>query len=394
MSRRNFIQLAGGGIILAATSAVTGCSSTLPREATAPWRTAGSDEADVRRWMLGWALLAPKAHTLQSWVVDLRTANEITLYCDRDRLLPQTDPYSRQILLSHGTFLEVLDMAARERGLRARIELFPEGTFAPTTVDGRPVARVRLQPDPTVNRDPLFAQVVHRRTNRETYDPRVPAASALQVIQSAVGAGSDPATVAGALTVGFATADQTDRIAEHRRIAREAWRIEMTTPATIMESLKVLRIGPDEINRHRDGIAINTPMVRALVAVGLFDRSKAPAPGDSSIQRQIDDFNDKIDATPAFFWLVSRGNDRATQVNAGRAYVRAQLAATEAGLGMHPLSQALQEYPQVAQPYAQIHALLGARPGLQTVQMWTRLGHAPAIDPSPRRGIAALVRQA
>ena len=49
---------------------------------------------------------------------------------------------------------------------------------------------------------------------------------------------------------------------------------------------------------------------------------------------------------------MTEGNDRKTQVNAGRAYVRAQLAATAHGLAMQPLSQALQEYPEQAAPYA------------------------------------------
>jgi hypothetical protein len=44
--------------------------------------------------------------------------------------------------------------------------------------------------------------------------------------------------------------------------------------------MKVLRVGPTEIAQHRDGISINEPMVRALAAVGLFDRSKAPGPDD------------------------------------------------------------------------------------------------------------------
>jgi hypothetical protein len=38
---------------------------------------------------------------------------------DLARLLPATDPFSRQIMMSHGTSLELLDIAARERGLRA-----------------------------------------------------------------------------------------------------------------------------------------------------------------------------------------------------------------------------------------------------------------------------------
>ena len=86
---------------------------------------------------------------------------------------------------------------------------------------------------------------------------------------------------------------------------------------------------------------------------------------------------------------MTEGNDRKTQINAGRAWVRAQLAATAQGLSMQPLSQALQEYPEMAKPYARIHALLDAPPPRATVQMWARLGYAPAIGPAPRRGLDA-----
>jgi hypothetical protein len=61
---------------------------------------------------------------------------------------------------------------------------------------------------------------------------------------------------------------------------------------------------------------------------------------------------------------------------------------------MQPLSQALQEYPEQAQPYAQIHSLLEAPPPRYTVQMWTRLGYAPPVGPSPRRGVDAHVLKA
>jgi hypothetical protein len=87
--------------------------------------------------------------------------------------------------------------------------------------------------------------------------------------------------------------------------------------------------------------------------------------------------------------MVTEGNSRSTQVNAGRAYVRAQLAATAQGLAMQPLSQALQEYTEQAQPYAAIHALLQAPPPRYTVQMWARIGYAPPVGPAPRRGLEA-----
>lgn len=381
MNRRHFVRLAGGGVVLGASAGLAGCSSELPAAATAAWRGPAADVTDVRRWILSYAILAPHSHNLQSWLVDLRQPGEITLYCDLTRLLPETDPLSRQIMMSQGTFLELLDIAARQKGLRADITLFPQGEFGPVALDKRPVARIVLAADAAIQPDPLFAEILKRHTNREAYEAREPAAAAVQAIAASVA----PHPV----RTGFAGGAQPDVLQKQRAIAMDAWRIELVTPRTILESFKVLRVGPREIAEHRDGLSINTPLVRALTALGLFDRSKAPGPDDAATTGQIRDFNTKMAATPAFFWMVTEGNDRKTQVNAGRAYARAQLAATAHGLAMQPLSQALQEYPEQAQPYAAIHALLQAPPPRYTVQMWARLGYAPAVGPSPRRGLQA-----
>ena len=115
MHRRAFVRLVGGGVVAAAAAPLAGCGSGLPPEALAPWQGPGQ-EPDLRRWILGHAILAPHSHNLQSWLVDLRTPDEILLRCDPTRLLPETDPFSRQIMMSHGTFIELLDLAARERG--------------------------------------------------------------------------------------------------------------------------------------------------------------------------------------------------------------------------------------------------------------------------------------
>ncbi len=64
------------------------------------------------------------------------------------------------------------------------------------------------------------------------------------------------------------------------------------------------------------------------------------------------------------------------------------------GLLAVPLSQALQEYPEQIGPYNEIHRLLGAPAPRFTVQMWARLGYAPVIGPSPRRGLAAHILKA
>ncbi|MFZ6711899.1 Acg family FMN-binding oxidoreductase [Undibacterium sp. TC9W] len=381
MDRRTFVQVAGGGFIVSAAMASAGCAQHMPAVAIESWRGPGQ-EADLRRWIIGYAILAPHSHNLQSWIVDLRTPNEIVLRCDLTRLLPETDPFSRQIMMSHGTFLELLDLAARERGLRADISLFPEGVFGSFTLDQRPVARIRLAPDPSVIRDPLFTQILNRRTNRSVYDSasRVPS-EAWQAMSESVKPNS--------LRIGFVGLDQPDALHRHRSIAAEAWRIELSTARIVMETYKVLRVGGAEIAQHRDGLFVLDRFPVVMSKLGLFNRGKPPAPSDYATTSQIKDFNTKLDSTPGFLWMVTDGNDRVTQVNAGRAYVRVQLAATAAGIALQPLSQALQEYPEQAKPYADIRSLLNVSHPDGTVQMWARVGFAPPVGPAPRRGVDA-----
>jgi len=367
-------------VIAAATlSSLTGCSSAMPPEAVAAWKSPPPD-MDIRRWALSHALLAPHAHNLQSWLVDLDTPDTIVLRMDLRRLLPDTDPWSRQLVISQGTFLELLDMAAKQRGYRADITLFPEGEFDAKAPDDRPTAHIRLVADAAVQPDPLFAHIFHRHTHRGQYESRIPDADARQALADSV--------KGLPVKLGLVTADEPS-MQPHRQIAMDAWRIEMQTPRTLLESYKVLRVGPQEIAQHRDGISINTPMLRGLVALGLFDRSKPSEPDSSAVKGQISDFNEKMASTPACVWLSTADNSRTTQMWAGRAYVRLQLAATALGLRMHPLSQALQEYPEQTNNYKAIHELLVGKDSTATVQMWTRLGYAPEADPAPRRGLQA-----
>ena len=142
-------------------------------------------------------------------------------------------------------------------------------------------------------KDPLFAQILKRRTNREPYDmsKAVPAYAVRDMADSIK---SYP------IRIGFAGLDQPDALKKHRAIAAEAWRIELTTPAKIMESYRVLRVGASEIAKYRDGISINDPFLSLLVRLGLFDRSKAPAPDDSGVVSQIKKFNKSLESTPGF----------------------------------------------------------------------------------------------
>ena len=57
---------------------------------------------------------------------------------------------------------------------------------------------------------------------------------------------------------------------------------------------------------------------------------------------------------------------------------------------MQPMSQALQEYPEMAEIYKQTHDALA--PAGQTVQMLARIGYGPTVPVSPRWPLEAKLR--
>jgi uncharacterized FlgJ-related protein len=130
-----------------------------------------------------------------------------------------------------------------------------------------------------------------------------------------------------------------------------------------------------------------------LERIGFFDRNKFPAPDSSATKGQLKDFDAITAATPAYFWLSTEGKSRVQQIDAGRAYVRVNLAGAATGLAMHPNEQALQEFAEMRQPYDAIHQLLDAEWPKNTLQMLARIGYLPKgmalAQAAPRRGLAA-----
>lgn len=388
MNRKEFIRLVGGGMVAAAALPMSGCSlsSDFPDQAVEAW-TGPAKESDPRRRALAYAITAPNPHNLQPWLVDLRERDVITVMTDRERVLPQTDPFGRQILIGHGAFLELLVMALGQQGIGADVSLWPQGELGTDlkTWDQRPVARITLKSGGS--EDALFSQVLRRHTPKAEFDTRRPVSEeTLKTLTASVR--DDSVRVGGTVT----TAD----LQPLRDLCVQAAQVEMLTPRTVMESIHLSRVGPTEILRHRDGISINTLMPRALDALGLFDRTAPPQQGSPAYKAMMGRFESHSQTAMGFIWL-SGANRRHDQVQAGRAYLRLQLKATELGLGVHPMSQALQEFPEMAPHYARAHQLMVNRtapvtPSDTTLQMFCRLGYSVTPAPAtPRRPLQSFV---
>lgn len=374
-TRRAVLTAGGAAIVVVGAGAAGWALTRTPKEALLPWSAAGDSFGDRRLDALAFAILAPSPHNMQPWRVRLEGENGLLLLADLTRMLPETDPPNRQITIGFGAFLELLRQAAAERGARAEIEPFPEGENA-LVLDERPVARVRFIDDPAAARDPLFADVLRRRTNRQPFAARAVAAADLERVKAA--------SVAGVYA--DATLD-SERVAELKAVARAAWEIEWRLDRTRAESIAVMRIGRREIEDEPWGLTLAGPMLEALGGVGFLTREKMDAPGEAAFEQGLSTYVGAIDTAAGFIWATTPTNTRRDQIEAGRAWVRMQLAASGAGLAFHPLSQALQEFPEMAEQYRRIHALLAAGGGI--VQMLARVGYAEAPPPAPREALAA-----
>ncbi|MDF2365855.1 hypothetical protein [Sneathiella sp.] len=382
MDRRGFIKTIGGsGLVIAASGlSLTGCDQ-MPQSAVAPWDGPAPTLPD-REWMLGYAILAPNPHNRQPWLADLSKANEITLFADPERLLPHTDPFGRQILIGHGTFLELLDIAARERGYRTEIILFPDGEPAGDSLEigDKPVARIQLEKDAAIPSDPLFKDILTRRSNKESYQEAYLTATDKEIIQSL--------PLLSGQRSGVATSEAD--VSPLREFARIAVLKEIETPRTLLESVELTRIGADEIAQNPDGIDLHGPLFWWLKRFGLMSHEKAITPGTIAYQGGVDYAMGWVDGTYNMGWLVTSDNSRSAQVNAGRSYVRLNLMATNAGIAIHPVSQVLQEYPEMHDIQTAFLEHLGIKTP-ETVQMFYRLGYQSDVSPSPRRRMPDIV---
>ena len=379
-SRRKTLAILGGGVILAAGGATAARLSRAPRTALLPWQNAG-EYTDPRMNALSHAILAPNPHNRQPRLVDLSEPDTVTLYVDTNRLLPHTDPFSRQIIIGLGCFLELMVLAAAEQGYGVTLDVFPDGEDA-GGVDQRRVAVATFEPGTGRKEPALFDHVFERRSLKEPYDTA-------RTVQN-----TDLSTLEASVQRGCQVASTNDmhRVEILLNLTAAAFQIEFETPRTYKVSVDLFRIGAREVDANPDGIDFSGPMFEGLSATGLFSRDAAMDRDGVSYRSGLEMVTSTAATGMAYIWLTTPGNSRAEQIMAGRDWVRLNLATTAIGLGVQPMSQALQEFPEMSALYDQAHDMLA--PDGSVVQMLGRLGYGPDVAHSPRWSLESKILNA
>ena len=353
-TRRKFLRILGGGTILAATGTAAFVATRTPKKALAPWQPA--TYTDPRKAALSYAILAPNPHNRQPWLIELIGQDTVRIHRDEGRELPHTDPYHRQLFIGLGAFVETMALAAGAQGHKVDLTLLPDG-------DNGPVAEAKFSAGGTA--DPLAAQILSRHSSKQAY-------TAEKLSQAHIDALEPYASL-------YVADDQVTAI---REMTKRAFEIEMVTPRTLRESVELMRIGKAEINKNPDGIELSDPLLEALRLTGMLTEDVLMDLEHPGNKAHVREYYAILDATPQYAVLTSATNTRTDQLKTGRHLMRLYLKTTGLGIGLHPVSQALQEYAEMEDEYKLAHELLA--PEGHTVQMLLRLGYGPEAVETPR----------
>ncbi len=381
MSTTRRVVLAAGGLALGLVgSGALFAVTRVPRSALAPWEGLDVPEPDVRLDAFRQAILAPNPHNRQPWTIELVGDDEAIVRCDLGKRLPQTDPFDRQITIGFGCFLELARIAASSRGHRVELEPFPQGAIeVPGRLDDRPVARLRFRRDPAVRPDALHAAIRIRRSSKVPFDTsRAITDQTMRDIRAAAGDKQLEINV------------RPDHVTSLQKLTWDAWMIEEQTTRTFKESVDLMRIGKAEIEANPDGIALRGAVIEALALAGQLSRESLLDPAGAGRKAGVDKYRPIMASSAGYAWLTTPANTRRDQLEAGRRYVRFNLAAGAAGVAVHPVSQALQEFAEMAGVHASVRQALGVAAG-DTLQMLARIGYAETIGPSPRWPLQAKI---
>lgn len=347
-----------------------------------PWqKDYGKSFKDPRIGIAAYGLLAANGHNMQPWKIKLdKSDNSVFyLYADSARITGEVDPFARQMMVSQGTFLEDAAIGGAYSGYITKMELYPEGNYdetdLPGSMDRVPVAKITLaKADPDGGK--LFDTIFLPDTNRSAYQD-IPLSQ--EEINRLKGINEDPDLT---LEI-YKDAESIEKLGN---IAMEGIRIEAGVDRVMEESDVIFRSNEYEKNKYRFGFSVEgqgTDGIIKHLLQGLVTVFPALNQGKAASDTFMKSGKTSVDHTPAYILIKSKDNSRVNQVKSGMLYSRLIAAAHTLGLVMQPLSQPLEEYPEMKEVYDEIHRDYAPEGG--TIQMLIRIGRPTQEAPLSMR---------
>lgn len=354
-----------------------------------PWQKTYSQKFDDPRIRLtAHGLLAANGHNMQPWKIRLDKANPMVfyLYVDSERLTNEVDPFARQMMITQGTFLEYVKIAGDELGYKTAVELFPEGDYdeqkLQESMKTKPVAKITLTIDKPQS-SPLYDFMFLPDTNRAAYQSTMLTSEEINRLE----------TINADVNMSIKLFQDKKSVDILGSYAMKGATIEAGVNRVMKESETIFRANEYQKNKYRYGFSVEgqgTSGVMRYLMQGLVTLFPSMNSGKAASDMFIQSTQTSVDSTPAYAMIITNDNNRSSQVKSGMLYSRLMLTAQHLGFVMQPLSQVLEEYPEMKEPYSGLHHDYASDGS--TIQMFVRLGKpTKEVPQSMRREVMDLI---
>lgn len=320
------------------------------------------------------ACCSPSPHNVQPWRVRILSGDVAELYIDGTRTLPNEDHTGSFLLSAMGMFLEALDLAAADSGVRLEADLTNTAAWYAERISDRSFkgltlfAHLRIVPDAEIA--PLYppSLLQTRRTSRISLRPD-------PVPQEGVDALSRLAGASGHRYAHITDATDIEAILAQNILAVFH---DMNVPAYHDEITEWFRFTDRSASHHRDGLdwrCMNLSRAEFWLSARMSRALLFPLTRFFFKRR----YRRQLGTVPAIgilsgdFFLVENA------VESGRFLLRFWLEVTRLGLYLHPYGN------MVTNPEA--CAWLEERTGVTKPWLVFKLGYCDAPPKSYRRGL-------
>ncbi len=296
---------------------------------------------DGRVQLISYGILASSAHNMQSWRVELEEEQSFLLYADAEKRLA-ADADGRELMISQGTFLQNIKLAAAEKGMGLEIELFPDGQPDEENFDESlkqlPVARVVItesQANTESGAAEGFDYIARATANRSPYIA-APDAEQIEKLEGLSGEGFEIAVL--------------NSPADIERIGNYAVRgkaFEYANDTVVGQLAKITRLNEYQKNQKPFGLSAEGEGLKGI-NLSLAESASTLIPAlnsrEATTKRQVKNSRKLAAATQAYLLLTTPGSAREQQVEAGMIYQQIVLLCHSMGLAVQPVSQPLASF--------------------------------------------------
>ncbi|WP_319406750.1 Acg family FMN-binding oxidoreductase [uncultured Desulfosarcina sp.] len=327
LNRRAFIKGAlSAGFFLGSAATLNGCSGLTRKDFPAFQETNSplSNLDKTAKTILYHAGLAPSGHNSQPWRVRIESPDNWIIEADAERRLPCVDPQNRELMLSLGAFVENLSLAAGANGVSTEIQVIARDRY------DRDVIRVALQKDGP-NDYPL-QRIKKRRTVKHGHLPKEISAADVNTLSDGM---------KGHL---FYFPRESNHAACMREAAVENYRVQARRDDAQQELVRWLRFNTRDAKHHRDGLTTQSMEILGFKGwvVRQFIQPK-DFMKETYRQQGIDLIAGLAQEGGGWLVITSSGQTVADLIDTGRRFERMALLAREHRIGIHPMTQMLEE---------------------------------------------------